>query len=192
MIIAPILLNGVNRMLPSNAILTAIGTLLILHVGRNGVQFVNSATLPTPYPDPNARVPTITSKLENLSELHRTSQTPATNNNYNNSGSSGGGGSGDNLSATTTEGYLNLNANDSYGNVSKLNHFFSVWWWGDAEKADFSDDLFLPSFFLMMMMMMMRNSFFKWYLKIIMSSFRISFNWYKDFMLWQQTAFMVR
>lgn len=104
--IAHVLLNSVaNRLLNSNAILTAISALLILHVVRNGVQFVNSNTLPPPYPDPNARVPTITSKLENLSESHRTSITPS-----NNSGSAS-------LSATTTEGYLNLNANDSYGKV---------------------------------------------------------------------------
>lgn len=107
--IAHVLLNSVNRLLNLNAILTAISTLLILHVGRNGVQFVNSNTLPTPYPDPNARVPTITSKLENLSELHRTSITPSNNDNNSNSGS---------LSASTTEGYLNLNANDSYGKIS--------------------------------------------------------------------------
>lgn len=139
---APILLSGVNRLLPSNAILTAIGTLLILHVGRNGVQFVNSATLPTPYPDPNARVPTITSKLENLSELHRTSQTPSANNNNNNNNSGNSG----NLSATTTEGYLNLNANDSYGNVSKLNHFFLNLVMGTREKIDFPDELFFSAY----------------------------------------------
>lgn len=102
-----VLLNSVNRLLNSNAIRTAISTLLILHVGRNGVQFVNSNTLPTPYPDPNARVPTITSKLENLSELHRSSITPSNSNNSNSNSS--------NSSSATTEGYLNLNANDSYG-----------------------------------------------------------------------------
>lgn len=101
--IAHVLLNSVNRLLNSNEILAAIGTLLILHVGINGVQFVNSNTLPTPYPDPNARVPTITSKLENLSELHRTTKEPAFSNNATN------------FSAATTEGYLNLNGNDSYG-----------------------------------------------------------------------------
>lgn len=100
---AHILLNSINRLLNSNAILTAIGTLLILHVGSNGAQFVNSSTLPTPYPDPNARVPTITSKLENLSELHRTPIRPVSNSATNSP------------SATTTEGYLNLNGNDSYG-----------------------------------------------------------------------------
>lgn len=118
--IAHILLNSVNRLLNSNAILTAIGTLLILHVGNNGVQFVTSNTLPTPYPDPNARVPTITSKLENLSEFHRTSSsssTPSNNHNNINSNSSG------NLSATTTEGYLNLNGNDSYGKCFKIEPF---------------------------------------------------------------------
>lgn len=102
--IAHVLLNSANRLLNSNAILTAIGTLIILHVGINGVRFVNSNTLPTPYPDPNARVPTITSKLENLSELHRTSVAPSFSNNATG------------LSATTTEGFLNLNGNDSYGN----------------------------------------------------------------------------
>lgn len=109
--ITHVLLNSVNRLLNSNAILTAIGTLLVLHVGSNGVHFVNSQT--PSYPDPNARSPTITSKLENLSESHRTSITPSSSN------------TATNLS-TTTEGYLNLNANDSYGKSIIENHYIYI------------------------------------------------------------------
>lgn len=90
-----------NSLLNKNFVLSAISTLLILQVGRNGNRFVSGNTIPTPYPDANARA-TITSKLENLSELHRTTTTPSSN------------------SSTTTEGYLNINANDSYGKCSTV------------------------------------------------------------------------
>lgn len=86
-----------NSLLNTNIILIATSILLVLSIERNGIQFVSSNTLPTPYPDPNAR-PTITSKLENLSESHRTTA-PL------------------NITTTTTEGYLNVNANDSYGKI---------------------------------------------------------------------------
>lgn len=83
------------NLLNSNSILTAIVTLLILQVGQNRIWLVNSSTLPTPYPDANAR-PTITSKLEIYkNDLHKTTVPNVT---------------------ATTEGYLPIfSGNDSYG-----------------------------------------------------------------------------
>lgn len=95
-----------NSLLNTNIVLIAISTLLILSIERNGIRFVSSNTVPTPYPDANAR-PTITSKLENFSESHRT--TAPSNSN----------------TSATTEGYLNINGNDSYGKFS-LNFAHSV------------------------------------------------------------------
>lgn len=91
-----------NRLLNSNVILTVISILLFLELNRNSIQFVCCSALSTPYPDANAR-PTITSKLENLSDLHRT--TPSN-------------------SSTPTEGYLNINANDSFGKCTTVFLFY--------------------------------------------------------------------
>lgn len=83
------------NLLNSNSILTAIVTLLILQAGQNRIWLVNSSTLPTPYPDANAR-PTITSKLEIYkNDLHKITVPNVT---------------------ATTEGYLPIfSGNDSYG-----------------------------------------------------------------------------
>lgn len=92
----------VMNLLTINSLLAAIVTLTILQTGKSGIWFVNSSTIPTPYPDVNAR-PTITSKLENFkSDLHR-STTP-------------------NITSST-ESYINIfNGNDTYGKLAP-SHF---------------------------------------------------------------------
>lgn len=60
--------------------------------------FVSGSTISSPYPDANAR-PTITTKLENLSELHRSIANTTT--------------------TTSTEGYPSpLNGDENYGNYN--------------------------------------------------------------------------
>lgn len=68
-------------------------------------KFVIGMSASTPYPDANAR-PTITTKLENLSDLHKSSSSSTT---------------------TSTEGYPNLfNENDKYGNYLHRPFFLCV------------------------------------------------------------------
>lgn len=75
--------------------------IILLQVNRNS--FANGLTASTPYPDANAK-PTITTKLENLSDLHKSSISTTT---------------------TSTEGYPNIfNENDKYGKI--LNTFDKI------------------------------------------------------------------
>lgn len=91
MIIKPVSIELLNSFI----FWTIIGLILnLLQLQCNQNLYVSGSITSTPYPDANAK-PTITTKLENLSDLHRSSISSTT---------------------TSTEGYLNtFNDDDKYG-----------------------------------------------------------------------------
>lgn len=101
MIIKPVSIELVNSFI----FWTIIGLVLnLLQLRCNENLYVSGSITSTPYPDANAK-PTITTKLENLSDLHRSSISSTT---------------------TSTEGYLNtFNDDDKYG---KYNNDMQMNW----------------------------------------------------------------
>lgn len=107
--------NCKHTLLNTNQIFTIISVWLIVHVSKNAIE---CNTLPTPYPDANARA-TITSKLENLSnDLYRTTTTTTT--------LADGAGAAASNGTGPTEGYLNINGNDSYGNFFQIAIYLNI------------------------------------------------------------------
>lgn len=96
MIIKPVSIELLNSFI----FWTIIGLVLnLLQLQCKQNLYVSGSITSTPYPDANAK-PTITTKLENLSDLHRSSISSTT---------------------TSTEGYLNtFNDDDKYGNYNAI------------------------------------------------------------------------